>query len=421
LEKSLVAKLLGTGEASPSDEAETLRARILARVRRENPPALRDPLRYESYLHGVAVLEAGAAQLLVEDIVNDILGYGPIQPYIYPVGDRYRDVTEVMISRYDRVYVEMDGRLVRTGTVFRSEEHLHTVARKIVMSAGKRIDESEPIVDARLPDGSRVNVMIPPVSVDGATVVVRRFPRMMSLEELVERGALTEEAVSFLREAVAAGLNLVVTGPMGSGKTTVLNALVSIFSDEWGPEASLVIFEDVAELQPRHENVRRLESRPPNMEGKGEITIAYLVQTAMLRLRPDLIVLGECRGREAYYVTAAMCIGHPVMTTFHAVDAVDAVRNRLPGMIMMSAEGKAEGTERVLDRVAGAVDVVVHMSKVKEGDRRMRRVVQIAEVLTKEAPSGRAPDPRLVFRYRDGKLVRCLKPEIFEKKKVVFQ
>jgi len=422
-EEALIQKLL-SGREPFSDQdagaAEALRVRVLDRARKENPLALKDPVRHEGYLRTVAHLESDAHPDLIESVVNDILGYGPLQEYIYPEREEGRGVTEVMVSRYDQVYVERHGRLEKTPARFRDEEHLRVTAQKIVMSCGRRIDESCPEQDAQLPDGSRVNVVIPPVSPLGTTLTVRRFPEPLTLRDLTDGGSLTGELCSFLRTAVREGLNVVVTGGMGSGKTTVLNALTSLVSEARGPTASLVVFEDVLELQPQHENVRRFLSRPPGLDGTGEISLASLVQKMLLRLRPDWIVLGECRGREAYYVVQAMCLGHPAMTTFHAVDAQDAVLRRFPGMIVMADEGKAEGRAAALERTAFAVDVVVHCAKVREGDRFSRRVVQVAEVLSRETPDGPGPYPRTVFAFRGGKLGQVAEPEVFAKKKVVY-
>ncbi|MGB9661698.1 MAG: CpaF family protein [Moorellaceae bacterium] len=419
--QSLAAKLLYSEQTClTNDEVEELRARVLARARRENPKALKDPRNHEGYLRGIAMMERGATPALVDSVVSDMLGYGPLQRYIFPTEERYRNVTEVMVPVYDKVYVEINGSLQKTETRFRDEEHLRAVAEKIVMSCGRRVNESEPVVDAKLPDGSRVNVIIPPIARGGTTMVIRRFPRPIALEDLINNDAITEELVAYLREVIARGLNVVVTGPMGSGKTTILNALLSLVTETWGTDASVIIFEDIAELQPQHENVRCFESRPPGLDGQGEVSIVSLAQTAMLRLRPDWIILGECRGAEAYYVLQAMCVGHPAMTTFHAIDAVDAVMGRLPAMVIMSREGQVEGRAAALDRIAGAVDVVLHATKVIKGNYRERRIVQVAEVMIRETPAGRVPDPRTIFRFDGKKLSQVADPRIFNKKKVVF-
>jgi pilus assembly protein CpaF len=177
-----------------------------------------------------------------------------------------------------------------------------------------------------------------------------------------------------------------------------------------------VVFEDVLELQPQHRNVRRFLSRPPGLDGTGAISLSDMVRKMLLRLRPDWIVLGECRGDEAYYVARAMCIGHPAMTTFHADGARDAALFQFPMMLLMSREGQAEGRPSALERAAKALDVVVHCAKVREGDRFFRRVVQVAEVLREETPDGFRPAPRLIFAYKDGKLMQVADPKVFSKK-----
>lgn len=419
-EEALIQKLLsGQGIFSEQDvgAAEALRVRVLDRVRRENPLALKDPRRHEGYLRTVAHLESDARPELIESVVQDILGYGPLQRYICPNREEDRGVTEVMVTRHDLVYVERRGVLEESPVRFRDEDHLRSVIQKIVMSCGRRIDESCPEQDAQLPDGSRVNAVIPPLSPFGATMTIRRFPEPLTMRDLIDGGALTEEAAAFLREAVAREFNVVVTGGMGSGKTTVLNALTDFISEARGPAASLVVFEDALELQPRHRNTRRFLSRPPGLDGTGEISLSSMARKMLMRLRPDFIVLGECRGREAYDVVTAMCMGHPAMTTFHAIDAADAVLRRFPGMIMMSDEGKVEGRSAALERVAVAVDVVVHCAKVKFGEKSGRRVVQVAEVLFRETPDGLVPDPRTLFAFKDEKLEQVSDPRVFSKKK----
>lgn len=421
-EEVLIQKLLsGRGVfAEDTAAAEALRIRVLDRVRKENPLALKDPGQSEGYLRTVAMLESDARPELIESVVQDILGYGPLQRFIHPEREEDQGVTEVMVTRHDLVYIEKNGVMKESAVRFRDEEHLRSVIQKIVMSCGRRIDESCPEQDAQLPDGSRVNAVIPPLSPFGATMTVRRFPEPLAMQNLIDSGTLTEEAAAFLREAVAKEFNVVVTGGMGSGKTTVLNALTDFITEVHGPAASLVVFEDVLELQPRHKNTRHFLSRPPGLDGTGEISLSNMARKMLMRLRPNFIVLGECRGREAYDVVTAMCMGHPAMTTFHAIDAADAVLRRFPGMIVMSDEGKTEGRLAALERVAAAMDVVVHCTKMKAGDRSERRVVQVAEVLFKETPDGQAPDPRTIFRFQDGKLKQVAEPKVFDKKKVMY-
>lgn len=420
--ENLFARIIREGHpAGPAVDVEELRARVLARVRRDNPEALKNPRLHEGYLRSVATLESGVALDVVDGIVQDILGYGPLQRYIYPESRELADVTEVMVTRYDRVYIEKDGRLVLTETRFRDEQHLLTTLRKIVMSSGRRLSETEAYVDAHLPDGSRVTAVIPPATRPGhTTMTLRRFPRFFSLTELVERETLTPELLDLLREAVKGGYSIVFSGPMGSGKTTLMNAAVSLIKEFWGRESSLVIFEDVPELQPDHENVRYLTGQPPGPDGRGGVSLADLARSVLVRLRPEWLILSECRGPETYYVVQGMCLGHPAMTSLHAESAVDAVCSRLPALLMTSPEGKAEGYRQALARVAVAVDLAVHMAKVRFGDRYERRVVQVAEVLRKGTPDGEIPEVRVLFKW-DGqrkRLVQVAEPELFKKRQV---
>lgn len=420
MEEPLIQKLLSGQEFFTEQDAgavEILRLRVLERVRRENPTALRNPRAHEGYLRTVAHLEAETRVDLIESVVQDILGYGPLQRYIFPERDEDKDVTEIMVTEYNQVYVERRGVLEEAPVRFRNEEHLRTIAQKIVMTCGRRIDESCPEQDAHLPDGSRVHVVIPPLSPLGTTMTIRRFPEPLTMKDLLDGGTLTEEVASFLREAIGRKLNVVITGGMGSGKTTLLNALTSFISEAYGPTASLVCFEDALELQPQHRNVRRFLSRPPGLDGRGGIELADMVKKMLLRLRPDFIILGESRGREAYYVASAMFVGHPAMTTFHADSAVEAALYRFPTMLMMSDEGKSEGRAACLEKTAMALDVVVHCAKVREGSRFERRVVQVAEVLHQETPDGLKPAPKVVFVYRSGRIEQVAEPKVFSKKR----
>jgi pilus assembly protein CpaF len=395
---SLFAKTLRDQPVDPDFDVEDFRARVLTRVRRDNPDALRNPRSHEGYLRSVAALEPDAVPKVVDRVVKDMLGYGPLQDYIFPASEEYEGINEVMCTTYNLVYVEKNGKLIKTGTRFDNEQHLLTTMRKIVASCGRRLSFTEPSVDAYLPDGSRVNAKIYPSTRPGhSTMTIRRFPRFFTLQELEDSGTITGEFLALLREAVKAGWSCVFSGAMGAGKTTLLNATTSLLKEYWGPAASLVIFEDVPELQPDHENTRYSTGQPPMPDGTGEIKLADLARNELLRLRPDWLVLSECRGAETYYVVQSMMLGTTAFTTVHSTSAIDAALYRLPSLLMMSEEGRAEGYDQAMFRVTVAVDLVIHMAKVRFGDRYLRRVIQVAEVL--RSAIGREPDVKVLFQW----------------------
>ncbi|MDI6709516.1 MAG: CpaF family protein [Thermoanaerobacterales bacterium] len=305
-------------------------------------------------------------QRIIGDLVDEILGYGPITPLLNDP-----EVNEVMVNGPHRVYVERKGRLELTSVEFRDNEHILHIIEKIVTPLGRRIDESMPMVDARLPDGSRVNAIIPPLALDGPTLTIRKFAReRLRIEDLVRLGTLNQEMARFLEACVRARLNIVVSGGTGSGKTTTLNVLSSFIpADE-----RIVTIEDAAELQLHQEHVVRLESRPANIEGRGQITIRDLVRNA-LRMRPDRIVVGEVRGGEALDMLQAMNTGHDgSLTTGHANGPRDMLA-RLETMVLMA--GMDLPVRAIREQIASAVDLIVHQSRLKDGSR---KVTQITEV-----------------------------------------
>ncbi|MEW5954640.1 MAG: ATPase, T2SS/T4P/T4SS family [Bacillota bacterium] len=400
------------------DSIDRLRLLVIDRVRSESREILRQPGKHKPYLESKAHLIARSAGIecsvdMIREVVEDLLGYGPINPLM-----ESGTVTEVQISRYDKVYVEESGILLPTNVRFRNEKHLRTLAEKIALTSGRRLDESTPYVDTKLPDGTRVNITIPPISSNGATISFRRFPHPYTMEELVESGTVDDEAFAYTTEVVKYGLNIAAIGSMSSGKTTLVNGLIELIGQTHGQHASVVTYEDPVELQPRHENIRQYEARPPNIEGKGGITIKKLAQTLMLRTRADWIIFGEAKGAEAYYIVDMMNTGHSAMMTFHSDDCLSAVMFRLPAMILMSEEGRSEGRDSALSRTASALDVVFHCAKVLEGSRVVRRVVQVAEVLVKSLPTGLVvPDVRVVFNRKDGKLQQVVESKVFQKRR----
>jgi len=315
-------------------------------------------------LHGDRVaLGPADARRLVAGIVDDTVGLGPLDSLL-----RDRGVTEVIANGPDRVYAERSGRLVRESVAFRDEEHLRQVIDRVVSSVGRRVDESSPMVDARLPDGSRVNAVLPPIALDGPLLTIRKFARApFRVDDLVAAGSLTPAQADLLERCVRGRLNIVVSGGTGTGKTTLLNALAGFID----PAERIVTVEDAAELRLPQPHVARLESRPPNVEGRGEVTLRALVRNA-LRMRPDRIVVGEVRGGEALDMLQAMNTGHDgSLTTVHASSPADAVR-RIETMALMA--GLDLPHLAVREQVASAVDVIVHLVREGDGSRRVRFV-----------------------------------------------
>jgi pilus assembly protein CpaF len=312
------------------------------------------------------VLSRTERERLFEQIVAEILGLGPLEPLLGDPG-----ITEIMVNGVDDIYIERNGKITKTNTVFESEEHLMRIIERIVAPLGRRIDESSPMVDARLPDGSRVNAVIPPISLVGPTVTIRKFSEdPLTVEQLVEFGSVSAEAMELLKAAVSAKLNILISGGTGAGKTTFLNVLSGyIPGDE-----RIVTIENAAELQLRQEHVVTLESRPPNIEGKGKITIQDLVINS-LRMRPDRIIVGECRGPEAFDMLQAMNTGHEgSMTTIHANNARDAL-GRLENMILMA--GMELPHSAIREQIAAALDVIIQLERLRDGSR---KVVTVSEV-----------------------------------------
>lgn len=303
---------------------------------------------------------------LLKLVVADIVGYGPIEPLL-----ENPDITEIMVNGPHRVYVEKFGLLKETDVRFENESHLMRVIDRIVSPIGRRVDEASPMVDARLPNGYRVNATIPPLSLDGATLTIRKFAaRPFQVQDLISNNTLTISVANFLKACVEARINLVVSGGTGTGKTTFLNVLSSFIPED----ERVITIEDTAELQLGKPHVVRLEKRPPNIEGKGEISIRQLVINA-LRMRPDRIVVGECRGGEAVDMLQAMNTGHDgSMTTIHANTTRDALR-RIETMVMMA--GMDLPLRAIREQVASSMELIVQLERMKDGTR---KIVKVAEV-----------------------------------------
>ncbi|MHB1501775.1 MAG: CpaF family protein [Candidatus Dormibacteria bacterium] len=304
-------------------------------------------------------------QRMVEQLVNDVLGLGPLETLL-----KNPDITEIMINGPEKIYVERNGKIQRYPARFDSNEHLMQIIDRIVSSIGRRVDESSPMVDARLKDGSRVNVIIPPLALQGATMTIRRFSKdPYTVDNLIEFGTLTSEMATFVRACVRGRMNVVISGGTGSGKTTTLNVL-----SRWIPDDERIItIEDSAELQLNQEHVVTLESRPANIEGRGRIGIRELVINS-LRMRPDRIVVGECRGGEALDMLQAMNTGHDgSLTTVHANSPADAL-SRLETMVLMA--GTDLPSRAIREQIGSAINIIVQQARLRDGSR---RIVAISE------------------------------------------
>lgn len=305
-------------------------------------------------------------QKLITEIIDETIGFGPINRLIQDPS-----ISEIMVNGPQNVYVEKKGRLIRTEVTFKDNQHVMRVIEKIVAPLGRRIDESSPMVDARLPDGSRVNAIIPPLSLNGPSITIRKFSeRPFTVRDLINFGTMTPEVAMFLKACVEARLNIVVSGGTGSGKTTTLNVISSFIPDD----ERIVTIEDAAELQLAQEHVVRLETRPPNIEGKGAITIRDLVRNS-LRMRPDRIVVGEVRSGEALDMLQAMNTGHDgSLTTGHANSPRDML-SRLETMVLMA--GMELPVRAIREQIASAIDLIVHQARLKDGSRRITHITEI--------------------------------------------
>jgi len=330
---------------------------------------------------GIA-LNAKECVQLIEEILDEVLGLGPIEPLL-----KDETISDILVNTHKQVFVERFGQLELTPVRFKDDKHLLRVIDKVVSRVGRRIDEAQPWVDARLPDGSRVNAIIPPSALDGPLLSIRKFSRFpLTMDRMIEIGSLTREVAEFLRRVVQCRLNLVISGGTGSGKTTMLNALSGYISNK----ERVVTIEDAAELQLQQPHVVRLETRPRNVEGRGEVTQRDLVRNS-LRMRPDRIILGECRAGEAFDMLQAMNTGHDgSLTTVHANTPRDAL-SRLEQMIGMAGLDVSQRSMRA--QIASAINIVVQIRRFSDGTR---RVVSLQEI---EGMEGDVITMQEVFRY----------------------
>jgi pilus assembly protein CpaF len=351
---------------------------------------------------------------VTREITDDILGYGPLEPFL-----RDDSITEVMVNAFDRIYVERQGKIERTNAGFVDSAHLLRIIDKIVSQVGRRVDESSPMVDARLPDGSRVNAIIPPLSLKGPTLTIRKFSRdPYTMDDLIAFGSLTPKSAQFLAACVKGKLNVLISGGTGTGKTTTLNAMSAFVPDD----ERIVTIEDAAELQLQQEHVITLESRPPNIEGSGEIRIRELVRNA-LRMRPDRIIVGEVRGPETLDMLQAMNTGHEgSLTTIHANSPRDAL-SRLETLVMTA--GVELPHRAIREQIASAFDLLVQISRLVDGSRRITHVSEVlgmeSDVITlQDIFVAKAPDEESAAANRSTRLLlplACsgLKPHFLDK------
>ena len=360
---------------------------------------LAEPVFTKSLADAQLVVSRVERDQLMANIMAEILGYGPLQPLL----DR-DDITEVMVNGPKQVYIELKGKLTLTDVQFVDDDHVLRVIERIVTPLGRRIDESSPMVDARLPDGSRVNAIIPPLSLVGPTITIRKFNAVpLKVEDLIRFGSMTPEFAQFLKAAIVAGVNCIISGGTGSGKTTLLNVCSSFIPEN----ERILTIEDAAELQLQQPHVVRLEARPANSEGKGRVEIRDLVINA-LRMRPDRIVVGECRGGEALDMLQAMNTGHDgSLTTVHSNSARDTL-NRLETLVLMA--GMELPLRAIRQQVASAIDLIVHQERLRDGSR---KIVQASEVVGMEGDTIVMQD---IFRFEqtgideDGKILGELLP-----------
>ena len=373
----------GRKETAVQDQYQELKLdihrRIVDEMNREEQQVLTDGRRDRREVEGIIsqycnrvldenpfVIPRGDRTLIVAEVLDEILGLGPVEPLL-----KDETVTEIMINGPKQIFVERLGRLHPTKVQFHDNEHLMNIIERIIAPLGRRIDEASPLVDARLSDGSRVNIIIPPLSLIGPCVTIRKFTKdPLNIENLIGFGTLSEDMASFLRACVTARLNVVVSGGTGSGKTTTLNVLSSFIPDN----ERIVTIEDAAELQLMQDHVVTLESRPANIEGSGQITIRDLVRNA-LRMRPDRIVIGEVRSGEALDMLQAMNTGHDgSLTTAHANSPRD-VLSRLETMVLMA--GMDLPVRAIREQISAAVDLIIQQSRTRDGSRKITHITEV--------------------------------------------
>jgi pilus assembly protein CpaF len=385
LKTYLTNNLLQEMEASPPAEAQR--------------PQIASQRLLEIYRRTQLRLDENSRDQIFREVLDLVLGFGPIQPFLDDPG-----VDEVMVNGCNQVYIERNGKLSKTNVTFDNDEHVRRLIDRILLPLGRRIDKKSPTVDARLPDGSRVNAVIPPVAIDGPSITIRKFAKeRLTFQDLIKLGSISEGMIEFLRACVTSRLNLIISGGTGSGKTTLWNVLTSLIPNG----ERIVTIEDAAELQLRQEHVVRLETKPPDQDGLWIVTTRDLVRNS-LRMRPDRIIVGEVRGGEALDMLQAMNTGHDgSLTTLHANSPRDAL-SRLETMTLMS---EVDLPVRVIrEQISSAIDLIVHVSRMRDGSR---RVTAITEVAGMEGDTIVMTD---IFKFeqtgvtKDGKVLGGIKP-----------
>jgi pilus assembly protein CpaF len=384
-----------TDLSTVDDVAHVLRRRLVEEARLDAGTSDPNTLRYRIaalLMEEALPLEEQERAALVDRVVSSTVGLGPLEPLMDDP-----EVEEIMVNGPGAVHVERQGRIVETDVSFESDEELMHTIERILSPLGRRVDEAGPLADARLPDGSRVNCVIPPLSLDGPLLTIRRFRRQaFGAEDLVGNGTIPAEALSFLEARVESCSNVVVSGGTGSGKTTLLNVLSSFVERT----ERIITIEDAAELRLQQPHVLRLESRPPNVEGRGEVTIRQLVRNA-LRMRPDRIIVGEVRGAEALDMLQALNSGHAgSMTTVHSNSAADALR-RIETLALMADVALPHVAVR--QQLASAVDLVVHLERTSGGGRRVAEVVEVVRFASQVGV-------RPLYALEEGALRRVAEP-----------
>jgi len=320
----------------------------------------------EVYAQSRVNLPEDLRQQIFHDILDELTGYGPIQPLLEDP-----DISEVMVNGPKKVFIEKNGKLTKTPITFDDDDHVLRIIDRIILPLGRRVDAETPTVDARLPDGSRVNAVIPPVAIDGPSITIRKFKRgKLSIEQLIQYGSLNQNMGEFIRACVLAHLNIIISGGTGSGKTTLLNVLSGFIQEE----ERIVTIEDAAELQLQQDHVLRMETKVPNVDGKGAVTTRDLVRNS-LRMRPDRIIVGECRGGESLDMLQAMNTGHDgSLTTLHANSPRDAL-SRLETMVLMS--GMELPLKVVRQQISSAVDLIIQQTRLKDGSRKVTAITEV--------------------------------------------
>lgn len=380
-----------------------LKAYLISAIAREmeNRPAPYDEQReiatqimQQAYQSTKVNLPPTLREQLFHDILDEMLGFGPLQPLLDDP-----EISEVMVNAADKIYIERKGKLVKTNIKFENDEQVLKIIDRIILPLGRRIDGDSPTVDARLPDGSRVNAVIPPVAIDGPNITIRKFQKgKLTTDQLIQYGSMTRAIADFLRACVISRLNIIISGGTGSGKTTLLNVLSGFIPED----ERIITIEDAAELQLQQDHIVRMEGKPPNSEGKNAVTIRDMVRNS-LRMRPDRIVVGEVRSGEALDMLQAMNTGHDgSLTTLHANTPRDAL-SRLETMVLMS--GMDLPVRVIREQVASAIDLIVQQSRLKDGSRKITSISEVSGMegetvvmseIFKFEQTGKGPDGRIL-------------------------